>query len=516
MYDQMEGAEKTADEIARVYKKAAAWLSYEQQAVFEKYMTKHKLSETEALNLLNTLQDKTSIQELLQKLKTGGGSHGKKELLAELEAPAYRARMERLQNIQDQLDKVMREVYQAEKDISTEFYTRLAEEVYYKSVFEMQKRTGLSFNFSHIDSKQIDQVLSMNWSGENYSKRIWKNTDRLAQTLKEELLVNLITGRTEREASEQIALRFGQGAMKARRLVRTESSFVSGELTAAAYEECEIEHYRYLATLDLKTSEMCRELDGQVFPVSERKREKNYPPMHPWCRSTTISIVDKETLSRLTRKAYNPKTGRIERVPATMTYKEWYQKYVAGDKKAEFEERKIKHRSSDQKQHKQYREIFGEKIPERLDDFQDMKYTKPEKWKQFKSQRQQALNEMEFSQMENLKGTLSNRAVRSWYKTKDEGIAEKINTSKSLKEQAVQAFEMRNAYRTQARELMRDRVAREELERNHRNLTFEELMEHKMKKYGLSDEDAYMDIIRSSGTTNKKYDEIAGIRKEEG
>lgn len=78
MFDQMEDAEKTADEIARIYKKAAVWLSYEQQAIFEKYMSKHKLSETEALNLLNTLQDKASVQELLQKLRAGDGDQGKK------------------------------------------------------------------------------------------------------------------------------------------------------------------------------------------------------------------------------------------------------------------------------------------------------------------------------------------------------------------------------------------------------------------------------------------------------
>lgn len=381
MYDQMEDAEKTADEIARIYKKSAAWLSYEAQAIFEKYITKHGLSETEALNLLNTMQDKTSMQELIRKLKTGDGSKGKKELLAELEAPAYRVRMERLQNIQDQLDQVMQDVYRAEKDISTEFYTRLAEEAYYKTVFEVQKKTGLAFSFGRVDSKQIDQVLSMNWSGSNYSKRIWRNTGRLAQTLKEELVVNLITGRTEREASQQIALRFEQGYTQARRLVRTESCFVSGELTGKAYEECGIEKYRYLATLDLKTSKVCRELDGKTFPVSDRQQGKNYPPMHPWCRSTTISVVDAETLKRLKRRAYNPKTGRTELVPATMTYKEWYQKYIAGDTKAELEEQKAKNKSSDRKQHERYRKILGEDVPERLDDFQNMKYTEPEKWK---------------------------------------------------------------------------------------------------------------------------------------
>ena len=48
--------------------------------------------------------------------------------------------------------------------------------------------------------------------------------------------------------------------------------------------------------------------------------------------------------------------------------------------------------------------------------------------------------------------------------------------------------------------------------RSTKNRTFEELLEHKRKKYGLTENEAYKDIIRSSTTTNEKYDKIAGIQ----
>ena len=59
-----------------------------------KYMTKYGLSETQAWNLLNTLQDQTSLEELLNALKNKDSDKTKQQLLQELEAPAYRARME--------------------------------------------------------------------------------------------------------------------------------------------------------------------------------------------------------------------------------------------------------------------------------------------------------------------------------------------------------------------------------------------------------------------------------------
>ena len=296
-------------------------------------MTKHKLSKAEAWRFLNSFQDKDSIQKLLLEIKNKDSGKNKQELLKELEAPAYRARIERLQRLLQQVDTVMQNVYQQEQRFDTSFFEQLAENAYYRTIYNTQRKTGLGFSFSHVDQKQIERALRMNWSGKHYSKRIWKNTDDLAKTIKDELLVSLLTGRTDRETAAVITEKFGGGAIAARRLIRTESCFFASELTAQAYKECGIKKYRYMATLDLRTSKICRELDGEVFLVSERQAGKNYPPMHPWCRSTTISDIDDETLSRMTRAAYNPETGRTEKVPANMTYDEWYQKYVKGNTK---------------------------------------------------------------------------------------------------------------------------------------------------------------------------------------
>lgn len=383
MYEEMQKAEGTADDIAKIYLQSSKYLQLQMEGIFERYRSKHKLSEADARRLLDSM-DGTTVQEMLQKLRDGESDKAKKGLLAELEAPAYQARITRLMELQNRIDYVMQNIYHQEQQISTAFYESLAKDTYYRSIFETQKQTGLAFSFSHIVDKQIDRVLSMNWSGKHYSERIWKNTGDLAQELKRELLANLLTGRSEREAAEVISNRFASGAMQARRLVRTESCFVSGELTAKAYKECGIEHYRFLATLDLRTSETCRSMDGKVFPVSERQQEVNYPPMHPWCRSTTISTISDEELKKMERRAYNPKTGKTEFVPGSMTYGEWYKKYVEGNPEALAEEKAIKNHASDKKQYEQYKKILGKDIPDSFVKFQKMKYNESEKWEYIK------------------------------------------------------------------------------------------------------------------------------------
>lgn len=379
-FSYFQKAEDTADQIAKVYLKASRYLSLEADEIFERYQTKHRLSEAEARRLINTLQDKTSLDELLQKLRNGDKDQSKKDLLSQLEAPAYQARLERLRQIQNQLDLIMRNVYQQEKNFSTSFYTDLANESYYRNIFNIQQRADAAFSFGHVSAKMIDRVINSRWSGENYSDRIWKNTQALAQNLKEELLINLITGRTNRDAANIIANKFGQGVSNARRLVRTESNYVSTEMNFKAYEECGIDEYQYLATLDLKTSLVCRNLDGKIFPVKEKQIGLNCPPMHPWCRSTTISVIDRALIDKMQRSAIDPATGKRIKVPRSMSYRDWYDKYVRGKPEVELEEKKIKNRSSDRAQYKRYRDIIGKDSPKTLDDFQNMKYNDTDKW----------------------------------------------------------------------------------------------------------------------------------------
>lgn len=314
MWEHMQSAEETADQVAKVYAKASLYLSREMQDIFKKYVEKHHLTEKEALQLLNTLRDRTSIEELRQRLQ----SSSQKQEIADL---------------QTQIDLVMQQVYKQEQAITTAHYIQLAEEAYNRSIFDIQQRTGFGFSFSNIDQKQVDKVLKSKWSGMNYSERVWRNTRAVAQEVKEALLVNLITGRTERETAEMLTKKFAGGSSKARRLIRTESCYLSNQLEMESYKECGIDKYQYLATLDLRTSEICRELDGKVFLVKDQQPGKNCPPMHPWCRSTTIAIIGENMLEGMKRRARDPVTGKTYLVPASMNYREWYAKYVKSDGK---------------------------------------------------------------------------------------------------------------------------------------------------------------------------------------
>lgn len=511
MYKAMEQTESVADDIAMLYYKASRYIGYKMEHIFRKYMDKNHLSEEEAFHLLNSLNDPTSFKELHQALKNNPDSEAKAAILSEFEAPAYAARVKRLQELQQQADLMMRDIYRQEKDFNTRHYVNLAYDTYHREIFDIQQRAGYGFSFAEVDHKTINSILSSKWSGENYSSRIWKNTQGLAQEIKQDLLMDVLTGQTHKEAADRIIKKFAGGASASRRLIRTESNFVHGQMEMKSYEECGLKKYRFVATLDLRTSSICRELDGKRFLVSEQQPGVNCNPMHPWCRSTTICDISNEELAQMQRRAYDPKMKRSRTVPANMTYEQWYKEYVESNPEALTQEKMRSNRFVDKAQHQKYRAIYGEDIPKSFADFQELKYNKSEEWEQFKSGKQKRLNSMDFSQMKDLHGKLGDKETRLWYKAKDEAIPKLIDTSRPLKEQAEQAHRMRNENRTAARDLMKDQKKRRELDRDFPNKTFEELMDHKIYDKGMTYEQALEDIVKTSAKTNLQVNKSLGL-----
>lgn len=145
MFRYMASAEDAADEIAKVYLKASRYISFEMEDIFERFMKKHKLSENDARRLIQSLHDKTSIDEMKRALKAFPKGSDHQKILAELESVAYQARLERLKQLQNELDRTMQQVYNQEKAVNTKHYVDLANEAYYRSIFYIQQSPAWDF-----------------------------------------------------------------------------------------------------------------------------------------------------------------------------------------------------------------------------------------------------------------------------------------------------------------------------------------------------------------------------------
>ena len=116
-----------------------------------------------------------------------------------------------------------------------------------------------------------------------------------------------------------------------------------------------------------------------------------------------------------------------------------------------------------------------------------------------------------FEDLSSYIGKLDNVTVRKWYIWHDERIPEQIDSSLPMEEKARKAFELRNEYRTQARELMADRLLKRKLDIEHPNPTWEEKIADKMERKGMMRKEAIEDIYKTAMVSNKKVNRKLGF-----
>lgn len=385
MYKDMQLAEDCAKELSVIYSKAAIYTAKQIEGIFNRFASKHHLTRDEAINLLSEA-DSRNFEKLLEVYKNKTGAQ-KREVLAELEAPAYKNRMKRLDDIDKSINRLINAVASKERDAIDKTMRKVYESSYHHAVYEAARMSGLDLQTGPIDEGALETILKKKWSGQNYSERVWNNTQKVADAIKEELMIGALTGKTEKEMTDSINEQFLSGRNNARRLVRTESSYIHNEAHFQAYKDYGIEEYRFVATLDLRTSQICRERDGSVYRVNDKKIGVNAPPMHPWCRSTTIMNLDDETMHSLERFARDPVTGERMKVPADETYKEWYQRMVEkhGAEAINTAGKSTKNYSSDKVQYQNYINVLGDKfVPDTLEEFQKIKYGNEKQWNDLK------------------------------------------------------------------------------------------------------------------------------------
>lgn len=513
MAEYHKNSDKTIFKINNAYDKAIEDINNDINKIFYKFATDGDLSEEDARILLNSKIPKKELDEIRAKINFIEDTDLKKYLMSQLNADAYKARITRLEALKESIYINTKKAADVELQQSQLGYINNIKESYYRNIYDIQKGTEIVTDFATLPVNAIEEILKNNWSGKHYSERVWGNSDVLASKLEEVITSGIMSGKNSKKMATELEELSTYGKMAAERLVRTETTYVTNMAELESYKELDIDKYIFVATLDLRTSPMCREMDGKIIEVSKGIPGENLPPLHPWCRSTTRAYFEGMTRRR---RARDPETGK-NYIIEDMDYKEWYQKCVVdkyGEQKAETFQKMIKNKASDKKQYAKYKEILGENVPKSFGDFQNLKYNNIKGYEMIKSNFSKEFIKKDFDKMPSFHKNCSNLKTREWYKWHDENIPNLLDKTKSIEEQARQAHELRNTYRTQARDLMKDQEARIELDKKHPNITFEDLIEHKKLKYGLSSEEAYKDIIRSSQTTNKKYDKIAGIKED--
>lgn len=382
----LNDAQVASEYVSDIYSKASLYTQSKINGIFEKYRDGHGLSNADAKEMLDSLISDRDYNQIKRILENNPKTKQRKELLKKLDTPPYQYRIKRLENMQSQLDKLMNEVYKVEKDVSTDCYINSAFNVYYRNVYNLQKGMKVAYQFDMLDPELIDSMLKSRWSGKNYSNRIWDNTNALAESLKDEMLMGVLTNKTEKEMADTIMNKFAVGAYQARRLIQTESAAMTAFADQQAFKDAGIEKEMFIAVHDSRTSQICQHHDRSIVEIAKAKVGVNVPPLHPNCRSHMIPYIEGVT-DAMKKRQRNPVTNKDEVVDVSENYDQWLkrqQEEHGVDTVNSFME-KTKNASSDRKQYNKYIDVLGkENMPTSLSKFQDMKYNDVEKFNDLK------------------------------------------------------------------------------------------------------------------------------------
>lgn len=326
IHSQIARADVTFDEISKVYNHSRKHIEKSIKGIFNKFQAEYGLSKKEAEQVIKIMRTKN--KKLIPALSLLPSTPKIKQTIEMLSSAAYVSRINRLQKLLDEIDNVQLYIARNELRKTTDLYKEVAKNAYYGSIHQIQTQTGIGFSFNELDEDLVEKLLAVPWENKNYRDRVWDNATELSNTLKDEVTQAVLTGKSEKLVIDEISNRFNVGEFKAKRLVRTETAYINNEMEALGYIEADIEKYRFVAVLDIRTSHICREHDYKVYDVSKRQVGVNFPPLHPFCRSTTIPVLDTENLSELSRRARDPKTGKNIVVSADISYNEWYNQYI--------------------------------------------------------------------------------------------------------------------------------------------------------------------------------------------
>lgn len=336
--DRFTAEENRINELSKEQVKAAKRqydiaLKNTNQKIYEfyaKYAKDNNISMYEAKQIFNKKELKEFKMSLSEYVRKGQSLNITPDdaIIKELKNVSSRVHIERLEalkmeikaeidllskTMENNLDKHLREVYR---------------DTYYRSAYSIQKGLDKFSNIEKLNPELIERLVYKPWTKDNtnWSKRIWGNDSKLVNTLHTNLTQNIITGKPLKDIIDIVEERFNVERNIATRLIMTESAAYHSRAKERCMKDLGCEKYEVIATLDDRTSDICRTMDSKVFDMKDYQVGVTAPPFHSNCRSVTAPYYDKiEGDTNL--RASRTEDDDYELVDVK-DYQDWYDNYV--------------------------------------------------------------------------------------------------------------------------------------------------------------------------------------------
>lgn len=158
---------------------------------------------------------------------------------------------------------------------------------------EYERQAGILGETLNFNEKHIRTIVNSSFLSATWSERLWSNQDALRSELDRLLTRGIVQGVNPRVLARDLRKTFETSVFNSERLLITELGRVQTQVQEDSFNQAGYDEYEYVAQLDDRTSEVCRDLDGKRFKVKDMMPGENAPPMHPYCRSSVSAYMSR-------------------------------------------------------------------------------------------------------------------------------------------------------------------------------------------------------------------------------
>lgn len=326
-------------EIEKQYKEAQKQIEGQIARWYQRFADNNGITLAQARQYLKGAALKEFQWDVQDYIKYGQDNALMGGWMKELENASAKYHISKLEALKIQTQQSLEVMFSKQMGTVTGAMGDIFESGYYHTAYELQKGFNIGWDIAGLDQSQIEKVLSKPWAvdGKNFSERIWTNKEKLISELHGELTQNIMLGADPQKAIDSLAKKMNTSKQNAGRLIMTEEAYFSSAAQRDCFNDLDVEQYEIVATLDSHTSDICRSLDGQHFPMKDFEPGVTAPPFHVYCRSTTVPYFDENFGDIGERAARDEETGKTYYVPDDMKYQDWKQTFVDGGDKSGFD-----------------------------------------------------------------------------------------------------------------------------------------------------------------------------------
>lgn len=326
-------------QIERQYREAQKQIEGQISRWYQRFADNNGITIAQARQYLKAADLKEFKWDVQEYIKYGQDNALMGGWMKELENASAKYHISKLEALRIQTQHSLESLFSKQLGTVSGSMGDVLESGFYHTAYELQHGFNLGWDIAGLDQSQIEKVLSKPWAvdGKNFSERIWGNKEKLISEVHNELTQNIMLGGDPQKAIDAIAKKMNTSKTNAGRLVMTEEAYFSSVAQGEAFNELDVEQYEIVATLDSHTSDICRSLDGKVFPMADYQPGVTAPPFHVYCRSTTVPHFDENFGQIGERAARDEETGKTYYIPDDMNYQEWKKTFVDGGDKSGFD-----------------------------------------------------------------------------------------------------------------------------------------------------------------------------------